>query len=314
MRRARAPVGRPPASAPSRSPVTPLQPRRSPNRWRAMAEHAAPGSIAGRRTSSVHFPIGRAGFWGGERRLVHAVDGVASTSTPARRSGSSASRARARRRRAARSCGRIDPTAGAIAFQGEDITRSRGEQLRRLRRHMQLVFQDPYASLNPRMTRARDRRRAARRPRPASSADADATASSSCSSCRPAGRRRRPLPARVLRRAAPAHRDRPRPRARARASSSPTSRCRRSTCRSRHRSSTCSQDLQERLGLSPTCSSPTTCRWSATSPTASPSCTPASSSRSPTRDYDLRFARASRTREALLSAVPIPDPDGADPS
>ncbi|HSZ94258.1 MAG TPA: dipeptide ABC transporter ATP-binding protein [Acetobacteraceae bacterium] len=46
----------------------------------------------------------------------------------------------------------IDPTAGAIYFEGTDITEMRGDPLRRLRRRMQIVFQDPFASLNPRMT------------------------------------------------------------------------------------------------------------------------------------------------------------------
>jgi oligopeptide/dipeptide ABC transporter ATP-binding protein len=46
----------------------------------------------------------------------------------------------------------IDPTAGAVRFEGIDITALQGEKLRRLRRRMQMVFQDPFASLNPRMT------------------------------------------------------------------------------------------------------------------------------------------------------------------
>ncbi len=45
-----------------------------------------------------------------------------------------------------------DVTSGNIYFQGKDITTIEGEELRRLRRDMQLIFQDPYASLNPRMT------------------------------------------------------------------------------------------------------------------------------------------------------------------
>jgi oligopeptide/dipeptide ABC transporter ATP-binding protein len=44
------------------------------------------------------------------------------------------------------------PSAGAIRFRGEDITQHSRRRLRPVRRHMQLVFQDPYASLNPRMS------------------------------------------------------------------------------------------------------------------------------------------------------------------
>ncbi|WP_269932647.1 ABC transporter ATP-binding protein [Aminobacter sp. HY435] len=46
---------------------------------------------------------------------------------------------------------RIKASSGKIVFQGNDITNVNGEALRKLRRNMQLVFQDPYASLNPRM-------------------------------------------------------------------------------------------------------------------------------------------------------------------
>jgi oligopeptide transport system ATP-binding protein len=46
----------------------------------------------------------------------------------------------------------IEPTSGQIFLEGRDITKLKGEQLRELRRKMQIIFQDPYASLNPRMT------------------------------------------------------------------------------------------------------------------------------------------------------------------
>ncbi len=46
----------------------------------------------------------------------------------------------------------MNPTAGSIRFKGEEIAGLGKQALRRLRRHMQIIFQDPYASLNPRMT------------------------------------------------------------------------------------------------------------------------------------------------------------------
>ncbi len=44
------------------------------------------------------------------------------------------------------------PTAGQVVFEGKDLTKVKGEDLRKMRRRMQMIFQDPYASLNPRMT------------------------------------------------------------------------------------------------------------------------------------------------------------------
>jgi oligopeptide transport system ATP-binding protein len=46
----------------------------------------------------------------------------------------------------------LKPTGGTIHFKGEDITSIRGEHLRALRREMAMIFQDPYASLDPRQT------------------------------------------------------------------------------------------------------------------------------------------------------------------
>lgn len=46
----------------------------------------------------------------------------------------------------------IEPTSGQVFLDGKDITQTHGEELRALRRRMQIIFQDPYASLNPRMT------------------------------------------------------------------------------------------------------------------------------------------------------------------
>lgn len=44
------------------------------------------------------------------------------------------------------------PTSGHVNFNGRDLTEIDGGEMRRMRRHLQMIFQDPYASLNPRMT------------------------------------------------------------------------------------------------------------------------------------------------------------------
>ena len=101
---------------------------------------------------SVRFPVGHAGFWGRQKRWVHAVDDVSFTVHHGETLGLVGESGSGKTTVGRTVLRRIAPSAGRVIFHGQDITHTSGEELRRLRRRMQLVFQDPYASLNPRMT------------------------------------------------------------------------------------------------------------------------------------------------------------------
>lgn len=98
-----------------------------------------------------HFPLG-GGLFSKKQQVVQAVNGITfkvkrgETLGIVGESGCGKSTA-------GRSIIRLyEPTAGQIIFEGKDVTKAQGNDLMELRRNMQMIFQDPYASLNPRMT------------------------------------------------------------------------------------------------------------------------------------------------------------------
>jgi oligopeptide transport system ATP-binding protein len=100
----------------------------------------------------MHFSLGRASLFSRERRWVQAVDGLDFTIRKGETLGL-VGESGCGKSTAGRAILRLyKPTAGHVTFRGQDITGLKGEELRAMRRHMQMIFQDPYSSLNPRMT------------------------------------------------------------------------------------------------------------------------------------------------------------------
>lgn len=102
------------------------------------------------RDLQVSYPL--RGSWFGPRRRLFAVNGVSFSIEEGETVGlvgesgcgkSTLGRALVRL---------LEPTAGSIQICGRDISRLRGRELRRFRRNFQMIFQDPYGSLNPRLT------------------------------------------------------------------------------------------------------------------------------------------------------------------
>ena len=100
----------------------------------------------------MHFPAGARALFGPQKRFIYAVDGIdfqirrSETLGLVGESGCGKSTT-------ARAIAQLyKPTAGEVLFEGEDLTKLAPQALIAARKNMQMVFQDPYASLNPRMT------------------------------------------------------------------------------------------------------------------------------------------------------------------
>lgn len=99
----------------------------------------------------MHFPIKRGVF---QRTVghVHAVDGISFDILQGETLGLVGESGCGKSTTGRAILQLYKPTAGEVIFDGKDLVKTKGEELRTMRRRMQMIFQDPYASLNPRMT------------------------------------------------------------------------------------------------------------------------------------------------------------------
>ena len=97
-----------------------------------------------------YFPITQGIIFQREVGRVHAVDGVDLEVQPGETLGIVGETGCGKSTLARLICRLLPVTEGTIEFDGQDITNLKGNQLRQLRREIQMIFQDPYSSLNPR--------------------------------------------------------------------------------------------------------------------------------------------------------------------
>lgn len=98
------------------------------------------------------FPVQKATLFSREERFVHAVDGVSFTVGRGEVLALVGESGCGKSTLALTLLGLEQPTAGSIRIADEEITTLHGRDMRRVRRHIQMIFQDPYESLNPIMT------------------------------------------------------------------------------------------------------------------------------------------------------------------
>jgi oligopeptide/dipeptide ABC transporter ATP-binding protein len=99
-----------------------------------------------------HFPVTLGVVVRRQVAAVHAVDGVSFTIRKGETLGLVGESGSGKSTTARLVLRLIEPTSGKVELEGQDITAASGNRLRRARQEMQMIFQDPYASLDPRMT------------------------------------------------------------------------------------------------------------------------------------------------------------------
>jgi len=110
-----------------------------------------PVSLLEVQNLKVHFPVKR-GLFSRNRKFVKAVDDVSFSIAPGETLGLVGESGCGKTTLGRAIVRLIEPTAGRVLFEGEDIAKMNAGELRARRRKFQMIFQDPFGSLNPRMT------------------------------------------------------------------------------------------------------------------------------------------------------------------
>src|SRR5215475_49844 len=145
-----------PRAAPLPSPCTSRTLRRSrksgpATRWPASCIEAAMAELLSVKNLKKYFPI-RGGLFSKEVARVHAVDDVTFDIMAGETLGLVGESGCGKSTTGRSILRLIEPTSGEVRFQDKAVTTLDKRSLRALRKEMQIIFQDPYASLNPRMT------------------------------------------------------------------------------------------------------------------------------------------------------------------
>ena len=112
---------------------------------------ATPDALLSVRDLRKHYPI-RQGLFRRATAAVKAVDGVSFDVLPGETLGLVGESGCGKSTTGRAILRLIEPTSGGVSFAGQDVLALQGEALRLLRRQMQIIFQDPFSSLNPRMS------------------------------------------------------------------------------------------------------------------------------------------------------------------
>jgi oligopeptide transport system ATP-binding protein len=104
------------------------------------------------KSLKMHFPLKGGSLFGGSKGTVQAVDGVSFFVRKGETLGLVGESGCGKSTTGRALLQLYKPTAGEVVFDGLDLCRLKGDSLRKMRRKLQMIFQDPYASLNPRMT------------------------------------------------------------------------------------------------------------------------------------------------------------------